>query len=70
MSDTEWIEWNGGPVPVEHSDAIGHLQFRGETREQAEAREPSTLDHWPWFSDDEKPCVIAYRITKDPNNGD
>jgi len=58
----DWIEWSGGPVPVEHSDAIGHLQFRGETRERAEAREPTTLNYWPWFGEDEKSLVIAYRV--------
>lgn len=69
LGDTKsmgWIEWNGGPVPIEGTDAFGLIQFLGETRECAEQRAPSKLDNWPWFGEDEQPCVKAYRVIEQP----
>jgi hypothetical protein len=62
MSESEWIPWSGGAVPVEGTDAKGHIQFVGETRLEAEKCPLSTLNYWPWFGEDERPCVLAYRI--------
>jgi hypothetical protein len=62
MSENPWIEWAGGSVPIEGTDARGQIQFVGESREHAEARSVSILDYWPWFGEDEKPCVLAYRV--------
>lgn len=64
MEEQPWIEWNGGNVPVQGTEARGYVQFIGETREQAEKRPVTIIDYWPWFGEDEKPCVIAYRMVK------
>lgn len=59
-TSNEWIEWNGDASTI--PAAIGWVQFGHETREQALLREPSRIDYWPWFGEDEKPDVRAYRV--------
>lgn len=61
---SDWIEWSGGTVPVDGTDARGYVQFIGESRERAERRGITILEHWPWFGEDEKPCVCAYRVVQ------
>lgn len=61
--DNDWIEWSGDASTI--PSARGHIQFVNETREQALRRGVSQLDYWPWFGEDAKPCVIAYRIVGD-----
>lgn len=59
-----WIEWAGGPVPVDGTGAWGLIQFKGETRQHASERRLSCLEFWPWFGEDEQPDVVAYRVVE------
>lgn len=60
---SDWIEWDGNAASI--PTGMGWVQFSHETREQAMQRELSEVDYWPWYGEDEKPCVLAFRIPGD-----
>jgi hypothetical protein len=60
--NSEWIEWDGKDFPPIAEDAQGYVQFIGETRARALSRGISTISFWPWYGEDEEPCIVAYRI--------
>lgn len=58
--ENEWIEWDGDAASI--PSAIGWVQFSHETREQAEARLKTEVHYWPWYGEDEKPCIVAFKL--------
>jgi hypothetical protein len=57
-----WVEWNGDAASIPR--ARGWVQFTHETREHALKRPVTQIDWWPWYGEDEAPCVLAYRLVQ------
>ena len=71
MSDTEWIEWNGGERAPDDWDG-GMVKFRDGIIGHTGVAD-STPDSCCWQNDAMPEDIVAYRrkhITKDPNNGE
>jgi hypothetical protein len=69
--DPQWINWDGGAASI--PQGTGWIQFSGESRSDALNRAPSELSHWPWFGEDRRPGVVAYRMLSaipSPSEGD
>lgn len=60
MTDAGWIEWDGNAASI--PSGMGWVQFSHETRDEAAARAPDEVSHWPWYGQGRLPCVVAYLI--------
>ncbi|WP_397586764.1 hypothetical protein [Sphingobium fuliginis] len=61
---TGWIVWDGQSVPsVDRRDSRkGFIWFTHETEREAIERGQSEIFYWPWYGEDEQPCVRAYAL--------
>jgi len=71
MTDADWIEWNGGPCPVEPETMVEVRRASGRTVEGYRARCFQSIDGmtdadwWTWNHIQKPSDIIAYRIAKE-----